>query len=121
MSDGGRGGGGGPGAIGSGGAQAHPWRRLRWVSVTANGMVLSHPGIVYAAHLVAHTWAQRAHLYDATNTPTNLVTPLAAPSEQQSRPFPPLPNLGVPLANGLYVSFSTTPFTGALWVGWERQ
>lgn len=109
------------GAVGSGGGQAHPWKRVRWVSVIANGMALSQPGILYAAHLVAYTASQRAWLFDGTNTPINLITPLATGPESQSHPFPPLPNIGVPVNNGVYVSFSTSGFTGVVWLGWERQ
>lgn len=97
------------------------WHRLRYATIQGNGMLLSQPGQLYYAQLVGTTAAQSARLYDSTNTPQNLLAALVAPAFEAGAPFPPKEQVAVGLMRGLYVSYSTTGFTGVVQVGWDRQ
>ncbi len=97
------------------------WKRLRYAFLSGNGQMLSQPAQLYYAQLVGTTAAQVARLYDHTNAPQNPLALLVAPAFEAGAPFPPRDRVSVGLLRGLYVSFSTTGFTGGLLVGWDRQ
>ena len=86
-----------------------------------NGIVLSGPTQLYYAQLVGTTAAQAARLYDNAGAPQNQIANLVAPAFESGSPFPPRERATVSLQRGLYVSFSSTWFTGGLQVGFEKQ
>ena len=97
------------------------WKRLRYAFIQGNGMVLSGPGQLYYAQLVGTTAAQAARLYDHTMAPQNPLADLHVPAFEMGGPFPPKERVTINFMRGLYVSFSTTWFTGGIQLGWERQ
>lgn len=97
------------------------WKRLRYTAIQQNGMLLSQPAQLYFAQLVGTTAAQSLRLYDSTNVPQNLLAALVAPAFEAGATYPPKEQVSVGLMRGLYVSYSTTGFTGVLQIGFDRQ
>lgn len=95
-----------------------PFRDVQYRTATGNGQLWSRPTRLFFAELEAHTAEQHCVLYDHTRFPQNMITALGATPLAKSETFPPKPVM-VAIERGVYVSYSTTWFTGPVTIGFN--